>query len=83
MIIKEILFGENVKNNGHKFYVTGAIKVSGLEIITFARVYVNLELSVNEDSVAYETMVKILVILNLLLKRVYLPQYFGNKSLLP
>ena len=83
MIIKGILFGENVKNNGHKFYVTGAIKVSGLEIITFARVYVNLELSVNEDSVAYETMVKILVILNLLLKRVYLPQYFGNKSLLP
>ena len=72
-----------MKNSGRKFYLTGAIKVPGLEIMTFARVYVNLELLVNEEFVAYETMVKILVILNALLKRVYLPQYFGNKSLLP
>ena len=63
----------------------------------FARVYVNLELSVNEKFASYETMVKILGILKksctmgcwLMQKlepvtgKVYLPQCFGNKFLLP
>ena len=66
---------------------------TGLEIKTFARVYVNLEFSVCEKFVANATMVKILATLkcscvksyyliqNLepAIERLYLPQYFGNK----
>ena len=48
--------------------MTGAIKVhigitTGLEIKTFANVYINLELLVNEEFVGYGTIVKILATL--------------------
>ena len=66
---------------------------TGLEIKTFARVYVYLELSVNEKFVTYGTIVKILTTLkssyaccliqNLeaVIERVYLPQCFNYKFL--
>ena len=66
-----------------------------LDIKTFARAYVNWELSVNEKFVAHGKMVKILAILKSdcanacyfiqklepVIGRVYLPQCFGNKFL--
>ena len=65
---------------------------TGLEIKTFARVYVNLQLSVNEKFVAYETIIKILATLKSSRAKVcYLIQkleptiermYFGNKFFL-
>ena len=69
---------------------------TGLEVKTFARVYVNLELLVNEEFIAYGTMVKILAIskspsakecyliqkLEPAIGRVYLPQSFGNNFFL-
>ena len=68
----------------------------GLEIITFTRVYENLEFSVNEELVAYGTLVQILVTLkspvpmdaiwyktvSLLLEGCIWPNIFGNKFLL-
>ena len=63
-----------------------------MEIITFTRVYANLELSVNEQFVVYGTRVMILAVLKgpcanecyliqtlePAIGRVYLPQCFGN-----
>ena len=67
------------------------------ELITFVRMYFNLELSLIEEFVVYETTVKIFTILKILcvkgcyliqrlepvIGKVYLPQCFGNKFLLP
>ena len=69
---------------------------TGQETKRFTRVYANLKLLVNEEFVAYGTMVKILATLKSVfakkyyfvqkrepvIERVYLPQYFGNKFLL-
>ena len=71
--------------------------ITNLKIIAFARVYVNLQLSVNKKFVAYGTMVKILATLKnlctkgyyliqkfeLVIGRVYLSKCFGNKLFLP
>ena len=67
------------------------------ELITFVRMCFNLELSLIEEFVVYETTVKIFTILKIpcakgcyLMQRLepvigkfYLPQCFGNKFLLP
>ena len=65
----------------------------GLGKNTFARVHINLELSVNEKFVAYGSVVKVLATLRspraktcyliyaiekLAIEKVYLPQCFGN-----
>ena len=76
------------------YQILGAIKVyitTGLEIKTFARVYPNFELSINEKFVAYGATVKILKTFKSScttacyliqkpkpIERVYLSQCFGN-----